>query len=241
MKAMIFAAGIGSRLKPFTDTKPKALLPVLGKPLLQHNMERLIQFGVTDFVINVHHFAEQIIRFLNEHDNFGVNIHISDETDLLLETGGGLEKARYLLSDSEPVVVQNSDIITDINFEQLVQFHKNKNALATLAVRNRESLRYLRFNEQNLLCGWENTKTGEELVARNDNHYEKLAFSGVHVISQELLGQLNKGGAYGIINLYLNLAKQNNIVGYMHDKDYWFDVGTPEKLSAVNAFLGEKE
>lgn len=241
MKAMIFAAGIGSRLKPFTDSNPKALLPVHGKPLLQHNIEKLIQFGITDFVVNVHHFAEQIVEFLAKNNNFGVNIQISDETESLLDTGGGLEKAKNFLADNQPVIVQNSDIICNIDYEKIIKFHKSNDALATLAVRNRETSRYLWFNEKNLLCGWENTKTNDQIIVREQNIIEKFAFSGIHIVSQDLLGKLNRGGVYSIIDVYLKMAENHNIMGYNHDFDYWFDVGTPEKYSIVNTYLKEKE
>lgn len=234
---MIFAAGIGSRLKPFTDTKPKALLPVQGKPLLQHNIERLIQFGVRDFVINVHHFADQIIEFLQKKNYFGVNIKISDERDELLDTGGGLEKAKFLLEGKDPIILQNADVITDISYQEMLRFHIENNAIATLAVQGRQSSRYLRFNMANELCGWENVKTGEEIESKKETQFLKLAFSGVHVISQDFLQHINMQGSYGIVKIYLELAKVYKILGYKHDQNYWFDVGTPEKLADLNEFL----
>lgn len=179
--AMIFAAGLGTRLRPFTLTAPKALFPINGKPLLQRNIEYAQSFGIQRFVINVHHFSDQILNFLKQHDNFGAEILISDETDELLETGGGLLKAKNLLGNQDFLIL-NSDILTDINLKQLIDFHKKNNALASLAVSDRESTRKLLFDTQNRLCGWRDLRNNQEIIAR-ENLSKSLAFSGVHMLS----------------------------------------------------------
>ncbi|MGB1243748.1 MAG: sugar phosphate nucleotidyltransferase, partial [Chitinophagales bacterium] len=167
MKAMIFAAGLGTRLRPLTNDKPKALVEVNGKPLLEIVILQLKRYGFRDIVVNVHYFAKQIIRFLEAKNNFGIHIQISDESDLLLETGGGLQKAKHFLcSDDEPFLVHNVDILSDINLKALYQSHLEGSPLATLVVRNRKTSRYLLFDETNRLCGWKNVKTGEVRMMR---------------------------------------------------------------------------
>ena len=178
---MIFAAGLGSRLKPITNTKPKALAEAGGKTLLQLNIEQLISFGVSDIVINVHHFADKVITFLKRHNNFNININISDETGLLLDTGGGLKKASILLSGEEPIILQNVDIYSNIDYNKMLEYHLENNPIATLAVQNRESSRYLKFNSDRKLSGWINTKTKEEIITRNDSSLSNLAFSGIQL------------------------------------------------------------
>jgi len=234
---MIFAAGLGSRLKPLTDTKPKALVNIGDKTLLQLNIEQIIAFGIKDIVVNVHHFSEQVKSYLNYHNNFGVNIMISDEMEKLLDTGGGLRKASAMIDGDEPILLQNVDIFTNINYGKILKQHTNNKSLATLAVQNRDSSRYLMFDKNMQLCGWHNTKTNEKIITRTVNTTESLAFSGVHIISPKMLGMLPKVDVFGIIDTYLELSKNHLISGYSHDSDYWFDVGTPEKLNNLEQFL----
>ena len=225
LTAMIFAAGLGTRLKPFTLSAPKALFPVNGKPLLQRNIEYLKSFGISRFVINVHHFADKIIEFLDQNNNFGVEILISDETDELLETGGGLLKAKDLLSSS-PFLVMNSDILTDLDIHKLVYFHFEYNPLVTLAVSDRESTRKLLFNQENQLCGWKDLRNNQSIIANPDFNKE-LAFSGIHIISPDFFDKNTFEGKFSIMKSYLELMKSERILGFQHSAKL-LDVGKPD-------------
>ena len=225
LTAMIFAAGLGTRLKPFTLSAPKALFPVNGKPLLQRNIEYLKSFGISRFVINVHHFADKIIEFLDQNNNFGVEILISDETDELLETGGGLLKAKDLLSGS-PFLVMNSDILTNLDIHKLVDFHFEYNPLVTLAVSDRESTRKLLFNQENQLCGWKDLRNNQSIIANPDFNKE-LAFSGIHIISPDFFDKNTFEGKFSIMKSYLELMKSERILGFQHSAKQ-LDVGKPD-------------
>jgi NDP-sugar pyrophosphorylase family protein len=237
MKAMIFAAGLGSRLRPLTDSKPKALVEIGGKTLLQINIEKLIEFGISDIIVNTHHFSKQVVAFLRDNNNFNVNIQISDETDLLLDTGGGLKKAKDLLKGSEPIILQNVDIISDISYSKMVNYHLKHSPIATLAIQNRESSRYLLFDENNVLSGWENVNSGEKIVTRTNAKTYRYAFSGIHIISPKIFDLLPADKVISIIKPYLEISKNHNIMGYLHDTDMWYDVGTIDKLNEVNKLL----
>ncbi|MCB0650599.1 MAG: nucleotidyltransferase family protein [Saprospiraceae bacterium] len=229
MKAIIFAAGLGTRLRPLTDTRPKALIEINGVPLLEIAVRKLIKNGCLDIIINVHHFGEQIIDFLKTNDNFGINIAISDERDLLLDTGGGLKKAAWFLHD-EPFMAINSDILTDMDFKAFYEIHCRSNALATLAVRDRASSRYLQFDQENKLCGWKNIKTGEVRASRDTESPRHLAFSGIQVIHPDIFKLMPDESKFSIIDVYLEAAKKYDILAYPHDEDLWLDVGKPEAL-----------
>ena len=235
MKGMILAAGLGTRLKPFTESHPKALLPINGKTLLQRNIEYLQSFNVKDVVVNVHHFAAQIKDALQQNNAWGSNITISDETDIVLETGGGLKKAAVFLQDSiEPFVLMNADILTDLNIDELKKLHIQSNVLATLAVTNRNTSRYLLFDEHSILCGWLNEKTGEQ----KGKPGTKKAFSGIHVISPEIFKHIKEEGKFSMIDLYLILAMEGfKINCYDHSDGKLLDVGKPESVEiAENMF-----
>jgi N-acetyl-alpha-D-muramate 1-phosphate uridylyltransferase len=238
MKAMIFAAGLGTRLKPFTDHHPKALAVVNNKTLLQRNIEYLKNFGFTEFVLNVHHFPEQIISFLTEHHNFGCKIIISDETGALLETGGGLEKAAPYLKGQEPFLVMNVDMLTNLNIGSMISFHKSNNSLATLAVTERATSRYFLFNKQDELCGWRNTKSSEEKIVRKEAFLVPKAFSGIHIIEPAIFDHMKKEGKFSIVDVYLELCVANKITGFDHSSDILIDVGKPESIiEAEGLFL----
>jgi len=242
MKAMIFAAGKGERLKPITSRMPKALVEVNGKPLLQRVIERLISFGVNEIIINVCYFAEQIMDFVKARDSFGIRIEFSDEREKLLDTGGGLKKAAWFFDEPSPFLLHNVDIITNLDFNRMLEFHKTHNALATLAVRRRDSSRRLLFNAEQKLCGWENEKIGERILIRDSlDALKPLAFSGVQIVSPSIFNMMPARDVFSIIELYLNLAAGNKILAFRHDSDYWFDVGTPEKLKEAEDFLKRKE
>ena len=231
MKAMILAAGLGTRLKPFTDSHPKALAVVNGKTILQRNIEFLAGFGIIDIIINVHHFANDILEFLKNHKNFGSNITISDESDEVLETGGGLKKAAWFFEgDTSPFVVMNVDVLTDIHLKGMIEHHKKLKPLATLAVTNRHTSRYFLFDEVDHLCGWKNIKTGEQKISREASGYVQKAFSGIHVISPEIFSHMHLDGKFSMVDLYLELAQTYPIAAFDHNNSKFVDVGKPESI-----------
>lgn len=242
MNAMIFAAGLGTRLRPLTNDRPKALVEVEGKPLLQHNIERLIECGATQIVVNIHHFGQQIIDFLSAHDNFGVDIKVSDERKLLLDTGGGIRQALNLFTDSLPILIHNVDIVSDIDLCALYEAHLThsiNNSGGTLATNIRETSRYLMFDDQNCLCGWTNVKTGEIKGKLG----EKRAFAGIHVVDPQLFPLLlsrPEGEPFPIISFYLDACKQMNL--YSHDVtgNRWVDCGKPESICCAAEILKTK-
>ncbi|TDL99723.1 MAG: nucleotidyltransferase [Flavobacteriaceae bacterium] len=229
MKAMIFAAGFGTRLKPFTLSHPKALCPVNNIPLLERNILYLQSFGIKDFVINVHYFADQIRDFLKQKDYFGCNIEISDETDAILETGGGLLKARPFL-ENETFVLMNVDILTDLNLDLMLKQHQEKKALVTLAASDRSSSRKLLFDDLGRLCGWRNTSDQDQKIVRESDEYNPLAFSGVHIIEPELFSLFRQEGKFSIIETYLDLAPEQKIFSFDHTGGILVDVGKPESV-----------
>ncbi|MFN6943630.1 MAG: NDP-sugar synthase [Cytophagaceae bacterium] len=237
MKAMIFAAGLGTRLRPYTNNKPKALAEVKGKTLLQRNIEYLKGFGIKEFVINIHHFPDLIRTYLSENRNFDVDIQISDETDMLLETGGGLQKAAPLLSGNEPFLVMNVDILTNLNIRKLIDFHTSGKALATLAVTNRSTSRYFLFNENEELCGWKNVNTGEEKIRKITPPLREMAFSGIHIIQPEIFFLMKQEGKFSIVDTYLDLCSNNIIRGFDHSQDVLIDVGKPEAIVEAEQFV----
>lgn len=229
MKALLFAAGKGTRLKPFTDQNPKVLAKVNGIPLLERNIRYLQSFGIKDFVINIHHFGEKIIGFLAENKNFGANIEISDEREELLETGGGLIFAKKLLENEDDFLVMNADILTDLNISDFVAFHLKNNNFITLAVSDRESSRKLLFDKEMILNGWRNEKTGEEIFGNTYENLTPLAFSGIHCINSALLKVMKRTGKFSIMEEYLDLMKDYKIKGYQHHAII-VDVGRPESV-----------
>lgn len=226
---MIFAAGLGTRLRPITDTIPKAMVPVGGKPLLGILLERLVAAGVTEVVVNVHYLPDVIIDYLKENNNFGIQIHLSDESAELLETGGGLWKARHYFKNGEPFLVANADVLSDINIQNLLAAHQQKGGLATLAMRDRPGKRKLWFDEQLRLKGRYPEEGAADGIA--------LAFSGYHVVNPEIFKMPTRSGKFSITDWYLDLCHEHPIYAYRHDKDLWIDVGTPEKLQLANDLM----
>ncbi len=237
MKAMILAAGLGTRLKPFTDSHPKALALVNGKTLLQRNIEYLKKYGITEIIVNVHHFADQIISHLQHHQNFGIPITVSDETDQVLETGGGLKKAAWFFNDRQPFVLMNADILTKMNLQAMISDHLAHQPLATLAVSDRNSSRCFLLNGQQVLCGWKNKQSGEEKISRADAPLTERSFSGIHVIDPQLFSFLHQTGKFSITDSYLELAKTQIIRTFDHTGELLMDVGKPESLVAAEAFF----
>jgi MurNAc alpha-1-phosphate uridylyltransferase len=236
MKALIFAAGKGTRLKPFTDYHPKALARVNGVPLLERNIKYLQSYGINDFVINIFHFGEQIVEFLKEHDHFGANIEISDEKDQLLETGGGLVFARRFLDDGEDFLILNADILTDLNITEFVEYHQEKKDFATLAVSDRKSSRKLLFNPEMVLRGWVNVETGEQRLAEFNKGFKPLAFSGIHCMNPAIFGKIKRTGKFSIMEEYLDLMHTEKIHGFEHQAKL-IDVGRPESIVEAEKYF----
>lgn len=226
---MILAAGLGTRLMPFTENKPKALVEYRGKSLLEIVLRRLIHHGFRDVVINVHHFPEKIISFIESKKNFGINIIFSDESDQLLDTGGGIKKASPLF-EGEPVLIHNVDVYTDLNLEEFYNFHMDFENLASLAVKERETTRPFLMNDKQLLCGWENLVTGEKRIVRNEISLHPIAYSGIAMLSQEFIDMLPRHGSYSLTQELLNLAGNHNIHLYPHT-GAWKDMGKPEAFN----------
>ena len=235
-KALIFAAGKGTRLKPFTDSHPKALALVNDVPLLERNIKYLQSFGVTEFVINVHHFGEQIVEFLEKNNHFGAKIDISDEKDELLETGGGLLFAQKYLENEENFLIMNADILTDLNIHELVKFQETHLPLATLAVSDRNSSRKLFFNSEMVLKGWMNKNSGETKMAEFNNNFKELAFSGIHCINSSIFDKIKRRGKFSIMEEYLDLMFDNEILGFQHEARL-IDVGRPESVIEAEKYF----
>jgi N-acetyl-alpha-D-muramate 1-phosphate uridylyltransferase len=238
MKAMIFAAGLGTRFKPWTDHHPKALALVHGKTLLQRNIEYLQSYGIRDIVVNVHHFADQITTAIQQSKGWGSNITISDEKEEVLETGGGLLKAKELLG-TEPFLTINVDILTDINLDQLSKFHHNSKALITLAVTGRPTSRYLLFDETTRLCGWRNTNTGSERIAVPKPAYVQKAYSGIAMFRPEVLELIPFTGKFSLIDVYLTLAPKHPILYFDHTGSKLIDVGKPESVFEAETLFSQ--
>ncbi len=241
MKAMIFAAGLGTRLKPLTDTMPKALVPVGGKPLLEILIRKLIATGFTEIVINVHHFAEQIVRYVEEHDAFGADIRFSDESDCLLETGGGIRKAVPLLQGDEPFLVHNVDILSNVDLQAF--YRQGHQAAAVLLVSRRPTQRYLLFNHENRLVGWTNVKTGEVKSPYRNLDVDacrKLAFAGIHLFSPRLFPYFeNWPEKFSVIDFYLSVCDKERIEAYEYPGLRLMDVGKLDTLADAEDFLQE--
>ena len=237
MKAMIFAAGLGTRLKPFTDHHPKALAEVNGKTLLEHTIKYLQRFGIEDIIVNVHHFAQQIEDVIEENGGFGSWVTISDERDVVLETGGGLKKAAHYFEGEEAFVVINVDVLTNLDLGRMIEVHKESNAIATLAVMKRDSSRQLLFDEQMALCGWQNNGTGQQRISRDTAIKQPFAFSGIQVLSPKILA-MPFDGKFSMIDVYLHFAQTETIKGFDHTGNVFIDVGKPESLEKA-AYLFE--
>jgi NDP-sugar pyrophosphorylase family protein len=260
MKAMILAAGLGTRFKPWTDQHPKALAIINGKSLLERNIHYLQQFGIFDVLVNVHHFADQIIDAVETNDAWGSRVTISDESDEVLETGGGLKKAAWFLSDT-PFVLMNADILTDLDLGTIINFHERQSPLATLAVTNRASSRYFLFDEEDQLRGWRNVNTGEERLVNDtpQKHWpgndaesvtdselilenppallSEKAFSGIHIISPAIFPLMKQQGKFSMVGVYLQLAATHKILGFDHSGSKLVDVGRQESVAVAETLF----
>lgn len=239
MKAMILAAGLGTRLRPLTNDRPKALVSLGPYTLLEFAMRRLAHFGIRSFVINVHHFGEQIIQFCQQPQFEAFNIQISDERQLLLDTGGGILAAKPWLQESDPFLVYNADILTDLDLLAMRETHLQSGAIATMAVRKRATSRYLRFTEHGRLCGWENRKTGAERWCGDPvANYTPLAFSGIHWLSPNVFSYFPQGqSVFSIIDVYLSMCGPEWVQGFDHSDDHWEDAGKLDSLERAKSLV----
>lgn len=235
MKAMILAAGLGTRLRPLTDDRPKALVEVAGHTMLELTLARLRSFGVTEVIVNTHHFADRMAEYLRAHNNFGMHIEISYERELL-DTGGGLKHAAWFFQEpgpdrDQPFLLHNVDVLSTIDLARMLCAHTKSGALATLAVQDRSTSRYLLFDESGELCGRRAGLTGPPELARPAETRQALAFAGIHVLSPSIFGQITEQGAFSIIDAYLRLSASGvTIAGFRADDSYWRDLGRPEHV-----------
>lgn len=229
-QAMILAAGLGTRLKPWTDQHPKALALVNNKPLLQHNIEYLQRHGIYNVVVNVHHFADQIREAIEKNRGWGSTLMLSDESDAVLETGGGLKRAQWFFNPGN-FVLMNVDVLTDLDLQEMMHFHHAQEPLATLAVKDRTTSRYFLFDEEDSLCGWRNIKTGEQILVRQKATLIQKAFSGIHIINTDIFPLLIREGKFSMVDVYLQLAHSHTIQAFDHSPGNFIDVGTPESIA----------
>ncbi|HEX4876973.1 MAG TPA: sugar phosphate nucleotidyltransferase [Chitinophagaceae bacterium] len=240
MQAMIFSAGLGTRFKPWTDSHPKALAMVNGKSLLQRNIEYLQQYGIKNIIVNVHHFASQIEEAVEKTNGWGSRIIISDERKELLETGGGLLNAKPLFTPGEKFITCNVDILTDLNIQQLLQFHERHSPLISFGISRRKTSRYFLFDHKNRLCGWRNKHTGEEKISIPGADFTEMAYSCVVVFEYgifDLLEQYGFSGKFSLTDVYLKLAADHLIMGYDHTGDKLVDVGKPESVAVAESLF----
>ena len=229
-KAIIFSAGLGTRFKPFTDRHPKALAIVNGKSLLQRNIEYLQQYNISEVIVNIHHFPEQIIQVINANNGWGSNIIISDERDEVLETGGGLLKAKPLLNGTDPFLSLNVDVLTDLNINDLAAFHAQQKSLVSFGVTERKTSRNILLDADGRMCGWQNITTGEEKIIIKKEIIKPFAYSCVVVYEPEIFSLITQQGKFSIMDTYLDLCADHTISGYNHTGDRWIDVGKPESV-----------
>ncbi|HSV76860.1 MAG TPA: sugar phosphate nucleotidyltransferase [Bacteroidales bacterium] len=238
MKAMIFAAGLGTRMHPVSEHTPKALVAPAGKPMLQLVAEKLIKAGATHIIVNTHHHSEKVRNFVNRLHYPGVNFSISDESDLLLDTGGGLLKAKELLDGNDPIILHNVDILSDVDLAAMLQFHQKNEPLVTLAVSNRAAGRVFLWDGLQL-AGWENTKTGQKILCKTSKEtiLRPIAFSGIHIVSPKIFSLITETGVFSLTPLYLRLGQNQKIIAFEHNPEKWIDIGTPEKMQAARLLL----
>lgn len=238
MKAMVLAAGLGTRLRPLTNDRPKALVEVAGKTLLEITLARLREFGIREVIVNAHHFADMLAAYLAAHHNFGMRIEVSQE-EPLLDTGGGLKNVGWFFQgDDEPFVLHNVDVLSTIDLRKMAEAHRKSESLATLAVQDRKTSRYLLFDNQLQLCG---RRAGQDEIVRSASHFSLLAFSGIHVLSPRIFPLMKEEGVFSIVDVYLRLAgNDEKITGFPADEYYWRDLGRPESIAQAEADIRSK-
>jgi NDP-sugar pyrophosphorylase family protein len=240
MRAMILAAGLGTRLKPLTDSTPKALIKINNHTLLELQIRKLKAEGFDKIIINVHHFADLIKKFLEQNNFFDCSIEISDESEKLLDTGGGLKKATHYFSNGKPFLVYNVDILSNINLNKFMDSHLSSSAIATLAVQDRKSSRKFLFDNDMMLCGWMNENTGERIISKSYGaEFKSYAFSGVQIIDPKLFKHFPEKDVFSLVDLYLSASKSEKIVGYVHNEDEWLDLGKIENLKRAENLFGK--
>lgn len=238
MKAMILAAGLGTRLFPYTGQLPKALVPVSGKPMIYWLIMRLKASGIREIIINVHHFADQLVQYIHDNRSFDIDIAFSDERELLLDTGGALKQASWYFTDGQPFILHNVDVLSDLDLLALSGEHLRSNALATLAVSRRNSSRYFLFDESMQLSGWKSKDGNTKLCGNPDEKsLDAFAFSGIQVISPGIFPLIEEAGAFSIVDLYLRLARDHRIRGIAHDAKNWLDMGRPDDLQKASTMI----
>lgn len=243
MKAMILAAGLGTRLKPFTNSTPKALVPILGKPVIEYVILKLKEQGFNEIIINIHHFGDQIIDFIKSRNYFDIRIEFSDEREKLLDTGGAIKKASWFFDDDRPILIHNADIISDVNLADVYQSQLQSNAIATLVVNDRKTSRYLFFDDNNNLKGWINEKNGKTISssAYNSIEHHKLAFFGIHALSGNAVSYMNRfPDKFSIIDFYLSICDNNSVRAYVANDNEMVDVGKLDALKEAEDFVKEK-
>ena len=227
VSAMVFAAGLGTRLYPLTADRPKALIEYQGRPLIDYVLNKIIGSGIQHIVVNIHHFPDLMVEYLNSHP-YDADIEISDERDYLRDTGGGLKYAAQHFQNSDHILLHNVDILSDLNLKQLIDQHIKEDNLATLAVRARNTSRYLLFDDEMTLCGWRNNQSGEEIHAQERNSYHPFAFSGIHIVKRELIELIPSDEKKSITPIYVDLAKEHCLKGFPHNEGSWRDMGKIE-------------
>jgi NDP-sugar pyrophosphorylase family protein len=238
MRAMILAAGLGTRLKPLTDSTPKALIKIKDKTLLELQINKLKSEGFDQIIINVHHFADQVKNYIKQNNYFDCTIVNSDESEKLLDTGGGLKKASHFFSDGNPFLVYNVDILSNINLKKLIDFHLASKSIATLAVQKRESSRKFLFDKNKILCGWMNEKSGEKIITRDvQSEFLPYAFSGVQIVDPKIFKYFPNKDVFSLVELYLTAAKREKIIGYIHSEDECIDLGKIENIRLADSML----
>jgi len=237
MQAMIFSAGLGTRFKPWTNSHPNGLALVNGKSLLQRNVEYLQQFGIKDVIVNVHHFANQVANAIEKNNGWGSHIIISDESNELLETGGGLLKARDLFVSGERFITCNVDILTNLDLNKLIAFHEEHKSLISFGVTRRKTSRYFLFDEKDRLCGWRNRKTSEEKIVIDKSNLIEKAYSCVVVFEPQIFSLMPFTGKFSLVDVYLSLAADHLILGYDHTGDKFVDVGKPENIAIAESLF----
>lgn len=240
MKAFILAAGLGTRLKPITDSKPKALVEINGIPLIEHLLLKLINHGFNSVILNVHHYADLVIEFIKSKKFFGIEIEISNESGLLLDTGGGLKNVKWFFNDNQPFLIHNVDIFSNIDLNELYSYHKDNNSIATLAVQNRNSSRYFLFDKENNLCGWVNEKTGETKITRKSSgELYRFAFSGIQIVEPEIFDYMLTHDVFSLVDLYLSIASKHRITYFDHSNSIFVDLGKKENLIEAEKLIGK--
>jgi NDP-sugar pyrophosphorylase family protein len=240
MKAMILAAGLGTRLRPLTNTIPKALILLNRITLLERTIKKISLPGFDEIIINVHHYPEQIRNFLKQNKNFGLNISISDEADELLDTGGGLKKAASFFNDAEPFLLHNVDVLTDLNLNELLNSHKKNNSIATLAVMKRESSRQFLFDDEMNLCGWQNRKTSEKKISRQKvTPFQQFAFCGIQIIDPAIFHFFPQENKFSLIDFYIQVSREKTIKGLLTNSKYFYDLGSIDKLNEAEKFISQ--